>query len=499
MANAKSTLLLVIICLLAVIFEQVKSEKAKGKILFYNGVIVTMDSHSRVYRNGAVLVDGDVISAIGKSSDLLKRFKGRKGTELHDLEGKFLLPGLINTHVHTNLQLARGLGNDVILATWLNRLFAIESVMTEEDCYTAALLTGVELIRSGVTTFGEAGGQHMPGVARAVEELGLRACLTQSVMDFDSATLTGGQSLPKNLIRTTDEIISSQTETYKKYNGGLDGRLKVFLGVRQLTTTTDELLYRTRDTAKELNTGIHMHIAATSTENDYAVKTRGVEHGTVTLLEKIKFLGSNLLASVVVWVSDKEITYMAKADVKVSHCPANSLYTFGSAPIPEMLDAGITVSLSTDGPSNNRMSIIDEMYAATLANKGRAALTGGHPNLTAVPAEAVLKMVTIDGAKTLLWEKETGSLEVKKKADLIIVDPFMWSMAPVLDKIAALVDSIRTENIESVMCDGKWLMKDRKILTVDEKKIVGVAQKTSLEILKRANVTIPTNTKMNWV
>lgn len=480
--------------------EKLKGKKGKGKTLLYNATIVTMDSHSRVFRNGGILISGDVIYEIGQSSELFEKVEGRSGIKLFDLKGKFVLPGLINTHVHTNMQLARGLANDVILATWLVRLFSIESAMTEEDAYIAALATGIELIRSGVTTFGEAGGQHVPGMARAVDELGLRACLTQSVLNFDSTTLTGGTPLGANLIRTTDELISSQTEMYHKYNGALDGRLKMFFGIRQITTSTDDLLYRTRDKAKELQTGIHMHLAATDTENAYVVRTRGVANGTgtVTFMEKNKLLGSNMLASVVVWVTDTEIEYLAKADVKVSHCPANSLYTFGYSPIQQMLDAGITVSLSTDGPSNNRISIIDEMYAATLANKGRASLShGGKPNSTAMPAEVVLKMVTIDGAKSLLWEKEIGSLEVRKKGDLIIVDPFIWTMEPVLDEIAALVYSMRTENIESVMCNGKWLMKNHKILTVDEGKVLQLARKTALDVIKRANVTIPT--RMNWV
>ncbi|KAL5710495.1 hypothetical protein ACHQM5_021050 [Ranunculus cassubicifolius] len=463
-------------------------------------MIVTMDPSSRVYKTGAVLIDGKIIAQIGQSAQLYKEHKNDKDVILINLQGKFVLPGFINTHVHTNLQLARGMGNDVILSEWLgNRLFPFESFMTEQDAYIGALATGVELIRSGVTTYAEAGGQHVPGIARATEELGLRAALTQSVLNFDRAVLTGGKRLPVNIIRTADEIISSQEEMYKKFNGAADGRLRMWLGIRQITTSTDELLNRTRDKAKELHTGIHMHVSALQTENAYVRESRGVANGsgTVTYLEKIKLLDTNLLASVAVWVNDQEIGYMAKAGVKVSHCPANSMYTFGFSPIQQMLDAGITVSLATDGPANNRMSIIDEMYAASLHTKGRAAFYTGVTDPTAVPAEAVLKMVTIDGAKSLLWDKEIGSIETLKKADLIIVDPFIWTMEPILDSIGALVYSMRSENIESVMCDGKWLMKDRKLLTVDEKKVLQLGRKTGLEILKRANISIPQ--RMNFV
>ncbi|PIA50990.1 hypothetical protein AQUCO_01100065v1 [Aquilegia coerulea] len=433
-------------------------EKKINKVtLLHSGMIVTMDSQNRVYRNGAILIDGDTIIDIGQSSQLLYNYQDHAHSGIIDLQGKIVLPGFINTHVHTSQQLARGIADDVDLLTWLHKR-----------------------------------GQHVSEMARAVEQLGLRACLTQSTMDC-------GQGLPEKwALHTTEYCIQSQKQLYDKHHDTADGRIKIWLGVRQIMNATDKLLLETRDTAKELKTGIHMHVAEIPYENELVVNTREVAHGTVTYLEKIKVLEGNLLAAHSVWVSDNEIDFLSKAKVKVSHCPAAAMRMLGFAPIKEMLDAGICVSLGTDGaPSNNRMSIVDEMYLASLINKGREAFTKGTTDPTALPAETILKMATINGAESVLWDNEIGSLQARKRADLIIVDPFSWSMVPVNDCISSLVYCMRTENIESVMCNGQWIMKDRKILTVNEGDVLLSAKKASSELLRRAGITIPS--RMNVI
>ncbi|CDP13381.1 unnamed protein product [Coffea canephora] len=358
--------------------------------------------------------------------------------------------------------------------------------MTPHDSYISTLLCGIELIHSGVTCFAEAGGQHVSEMARAVELLGLRACLTESIMDC-------GEGLPMAWAnRTTQHCIQSQKELYKKHHNTADGRIRIWLGIRQIMNATDLLLTQTRDTAKELQTGIHMHVAEIPYENQYVANNRGVDHGTVAYLEKIKFLEDNLLAAHTVWVNPGEISSLSKASVKVSHCPAAAMRMLGFAPIREMLDAGVCVSLGTDGaPSNNRMSIVDEMYLASLINKGREVFYKGTTDPTALPAEIILRMVTSNGAKSILWDKEIGSLEVGKKADMTVINPSSWSMVPLHDCISSLVYCMRSENIQSVMCNGEWIMKDRKILKVDESAVISMAKHASVELMKRAGITVP--------
>ncbi|KAJ8759226.1 hypothetical protein K2173_006686 [Erythroxylum novogranatense] len=322
-------------------------------------------------------------------------------------------------------------------------------------------------------------------MARAVERLGLRACLTQSIMDC-------GVGLPPTWAqRSTDDCIKSQRELYDKYHNTADGRIRVWFGIRQIMNSTDRLLLETRGAARELKTGIHMHVAEIQYENQLIMDTRKVEHGTVTHLEKIEFLQKNLLAAHTVWVNNDEIAFLSRAEVKVSHCPAAAMRMLGFAPVKQMLDSGICVSLGTDGaPSNNRMSMVDEMYLASLINKGREVYSNGATDPTALPAEMVLKMATINGAKTVLWDEEIGSLEIGKKADMIVINPNSWPMIPLHDCISSLVYSMRTENIISVMCNGKWIMKEKKILNVDEAEVIAHANEASSKLLKRAGISI---------
>ncbi|XP_038896084.1 5-methylthioadenosine/S-adenosylhomocysteine deaminase-like isoform X2 [Benincasa hispida] len=379
-------------------------------IVLHNALIITMDSESRVFRNGGIAISGDKIKAIGRSSDILHQFSA-SAHHIIDLHSQILLPGFINTHVHTSQQLARSIADDVDLMTWLHhRIWPYESNMTEEDSYISTLLCGIELIHSGVTCFAEAGGQYVSGMAKAVELLGLRACLTQSIMDC-------GEGLPAPWADiTTDDCIQSQKELYKKYHNTADGRIRVWFGIRQIMNATERLLIETRDNALELETGIHMHVAEIAYENLKVMNERKVDHGTVTYLEEIQFLRNNLLSAHTVWVNDNEISFLSRNGVKVSHCPASAMRMLGFAPIREMLDAGICVSIGTDGaPSNNRMSIVDEMYLASLINKGREVYANGTTNPSVLPAEVVLQMATINGAKSVLWENEIGSLEVGKK------------------------------------------------------------------------------------
>ncbi|KAI3780110.1 hypothetical protein L2E82_10015 [Cichorium intybus] len=463
-----------------------------SQLILHNALIVTMDTELHVFLNGGIVIENDRIIAVGQSSDIIRQYSSNS-QEIIDLHGQFLLPGFINTHVHTSQQLARGIADDVDLLTWLHhRIWPYESNMTEEDSYISTLLCGIELIHSGVTCFAEAGGQHVSGMAKAVELLGLRACLTESIMD-------SGEGLPSSWgVRTADECIQSQKELHKKHNNTADGRIRIWFGIRQIMNSTDRLLLATRDASKQLKTGIHMHVAEIPSENEVVMQTREVDHGTVTYLEKIKFLTSNLLAAHSVWVNEKEIGFLSSCGVKVSHCPAAAMRMLGFAPIREMLDANVCVSLGTDGaPSNNRMSIVDEMYLASLINKGREVYTNGTTNPKLLPAESVLKMTTINAAKAVLWENDIGSLEVGKKADMIVINPSSWSMVPVHDCISSLVYCLRSENVVSVMCNGSWIMKNKKIMNVDEAEIISRAKHASKELLKRAGIQIPN--RMNLI
>ncbi len=445
-----------------------------GQIYLKNGFILSMDANDTVYDGGGVLVEDDRIIAVGNVDPASLK----SDAEIIELDGKYILPGFVNTHVHTSQQLSRGVGDDVDFITWLHkRMWPFESNMTEEDSYISTLLTCLELIRSGVTSFAEPGGQYVSGMARATKESGLRGKLAKSVMDC-------GEGLPKKWQLTLEQELEQQIIDLEKYHNTADGRVQVWFGLRTIFNNTDELCIRTKELADHYGVGIHMHVAEAKEEKDYTYDRFGV--GTVKHLENLGVLGGNLLAVHTVWLTDEELELIKKRDVKISHNPASAMRVLGFARVPKMLDMGIKVSIGTDGASSsNRMDIVDEMWLTSLIHKG------WRLDPTVVPAHDVLRMATKWGARALLDDKLYGSLEKGKKADLIVIDPYGPSMMPVNDKIAALVTAMHSNNIKSAMCNGQWLMRDRKILVLDEDAILREANKRTKAIYKRAGIELP--------
>lgn len=445
-----------------------------SKLLLQNASIITMNPNRDLYENGALLIENDTIQVVDTSSNV----DVPADVEIVDLAGRYILPGFINTHVHTSQQLGRGLGDDVPLLTWLrDRIWPYESNMTEEDSEVSTLLLGLEQIRSGVTCIGESGGQHVGGMVKAMKQLGLRGVLSRSTVDVNDG-------LPESWHSTTDRELDEQIKLFEQFNGIDNGRLRFWFSLRTIFNNSDDLIMRTKNLAQKHQTGIMMHIAEIREENAYAKETRGAH--TVTHLNNLGFLAPNLLAAHCVWMSDEEIAIFAEHDVKVTHNPAAAMHVLGFAKIPEMLEAGITVSIGTDGaPCNNRMTMVDEIWLTSLIHKGRTL------DPTAMNAQTVLSMATEQAAKCLLWDDQIGSLEVGKKADLIVVNPNTPNMLPIHDPVANLVSAMNSLNIESTMVDGRWLMRDKQILCVDEVDIMERVKKHAAAITQRSGISLP--------
>ena len=439
-----------------------------------NGYIVTMDAEENVYDGGGVLVENDRIVAVGRIAEQLVK----PDAEVIDLQGKYVLPGFVNTHVHTSQQISRGVGDDVRFVTWLHdRMWPFESSMTEEDSYISTLTCCLEQIRAGVTSFAEPGGQFVSGMARGIKEAGLRAKLAKSVMDC-------GDGLPPIWQRTAQQELEQQEEDLKRYHNTADGRIQVWFGLRTIFNNTDDLICRTKELADKYGVGVHMHVAEAHEEIEYTQEKYG--EPTVTHLNRLGVLDKNLLAVHTVWLTNEEVELFKEKDVKVSHNPASAMRVLGFAKIPRMLREGICVSIGTDGASSsNRMDMVDEMWLTSLIHKG------WRLDPTVVPSQDILRMATKWGARALLDERLYGSLEAGKKADLIVIDPHGPSMMPVNDKVAALVTAMHSANIQSTMCDGKWLMRERKIMTLDEEAILKEACDRAKAIYKRAGIVLP--------
>ncbi len=443
------------------------------RTLLKHAMIVTMDDKGQVYTDGNLLFEDDRILQAGTAP-----VDENTCDEVLDLTGKLILPGLVNTHVHTSQQLARGLADDVDLLTWLHdRIWPYESSMTEEDSYISTLSCAAEQIKAGVTAIAEPGGQFVSGMAKAIEEAGIRAKLANSVMDC-------GEGLPKAWQHSTEEELNRQEEDIQRFHGTADGRIEVWFGIRTIFNATDELLLRTKELADRYSVGIHMHVAEAKSEVEYVKERLGVQ--TVTHLKDLGFLGPNLLAAHTVWLTDGEVEMFREHGVKVSHNPASAMRVLGFARVPRMLQEGICVAIGTDGaPTNNRMDMVDEMWVTSLIHKG------WRLDPTVVKAQEILRMATANGAKALQDGLLYGSLEPGKKADLIIINPDSVGMQPMHDPIANLVTSMHSTNVESTICNGKWLMRDRKILTFDEKALIQEAKLRAESIRSRAGIRMP--------
>lgn len=439
-----------------------------------NGYLITMNEGRHVYPRGDVLVEGDRIVAAGRVDPALVA----PDAEVVDVRGKLVLPGLVNTHVHLSQQLARGLADDVDLLTWLRRrIWPYESSMTLEDSYISSLACCLELIRSGVTCFAEAGGQEVDGMGRAVREAGLRGVLSRSTMD-------SGDGLPAKWAESTDACLENQVRLLETWHGAADGRIRVWFNVRTIFNASDDLLVRTKQLADQYRVGIHMHVAEIEEENRYALATRGAT--TVRHLRRLGVLDRNLLAVHCVWLDEEELELFRQHDVKVSHNPAAALkVALGLPKIPEMLSRGICVSIGTDGaPSNNRMDLMSDMYLASLLQKGRML------DPQAMPAERMLEMATINGARCLGLDGEIGSLEPGKKADLIVLAADDVGALPMHDPIANFVYAMRSGNVVSSMVGGRWIMRDRVILGVDESAVLQEARVRAERLLERSGIAL---------
>ena len=450
------------------------------QLFIKNCFLITMNEEREVYENGSILIEENIIKAVGHVDESLIN----EDAEIYDAKGKILMPGFVNTHVHLSQQLGRGIADDVNLLTWLrDRVWPYESSFNYEDSLISSIACCIELIKSGVTTFLESGGQYVDAMVEAVDKTGIRACLAKSVMD-------NGEGLPEAWNKTCEEELNTQIELFEKYNNSCDERVKIWFGLRTIFNNSDELIVKTKKLADKYNTGIHMHIAEIADEIDFAKTRKGF--GTVEHLNELGVLGPNLLAVHTVWLNNRELDLFRLNNVKVSHNPAAAMkVVLGFASIPEMLYKGIPVSIGTDGaPSNNRMDMMRDMYLTSLIHKGRTL------NPEVVYAEQILEMATLNGAKCALMENVIGSLEVGKKADMIILNGNDIHSLPMHNPIGNIVYSMSSQNVESTICDGKWLMKEREIVVLNEAELLEKVKLQAEKIREKAGIKLESKFKI---
>ncbi|MBQ2613438.1 MAG: amidohydrolase family protein [Methanobrevibacter sp.] len=428
-------------------------------ILIKNAFILNPNNFEE--KKQSLLIKNDLIAEIADKID------EDNVDKIIDAEEKILLPGLINTHTHLSMTLFRGLADDLSLDSWLNdHIWPMEANLNGDYCYIGALLGAVELIKSGTTTFSDMY-FYMEDVARAVDEAGIRAVLSYGMIDFGDAEKREAE-LKENL------------QLFENCSGMADGRIKVFFGPHSPYTASEELLIKTRQLADEYNMGIHIHVSETQKEIEDVSAEKGLR--PFEYLDKIGFLGPDVVAAHCVWLSDEEIEIIKKNNVKISHNPCSNMkLASGIAPVSKLIENDICVSIGTDGASsNNNLDLIEELKTASLLQK----VSTLDPNV--LNSHEAVAMGTIKGAEALGLDDEIGSIEVGKKADIILIDTNSANMVPNSSTLTSnVIYSANGSNVDTTICNGKILMENKKLTVFDEQEIYDKARE-AIKNLKEA-------------
>ena len=431
---------------------------------------VNMESKNILIKDATIIADEIKKSSLliqnDKIVEISDRIDSNDAEDVINAEGKVLIPGLVNTHTHLSMTLMRGLADDIPLETWLNNhIWPVEAELNGEHCYAGALLACAEMIKSGTTCFNDMY-FFMDHVARAAEESGIRGMLSHGMIDF------GDEDKRRQEFKESIRIIK------KCHNTG-NGRIKVAFGPHSPYTCSKELLEGVKTEAAKHGVRIHIHVSETQKEVSDILETHGMR--PFEYLDEMDFLGNEVTAAHAVWVSDREIEIIKEKNVKLSHNPSSNMkLSSGVSPVAELLGKGICVSMGTDGPaSNNNMDLLEEMKITALLQKVNTM------NPTVLAAEEVFKMATINGASALGLENEIGSIDLGKKADIVLVNMKTAHLTPFRNPISHLVYSANGGDVDTVICNGEILMKNRELLTLDETMILEIAENASEDLLSK--------------
>ncbi len=420
----------------------------------------------------SVVIQNSYIEKIGKEKELEKEFTAK---EYLDGSGKLLMPGLVDAHTHTCQQLLRGRVSDEYPMVWTRFLVPFESNLRPEDSYISAQLSCLEMIKNGTTAFADSGGVHMDRVADAVLESGMRAAIAKSTMDMGNA-ITGAMK------ETAEESITHTRELFKNYHNAGDGRIAIWFAIRQVMTCSPKLIEMVRDSAAELHTGIHAHLCEHKDEVSYCLQNYKLR--PVQFLESMGVLGPNLLTAHNVMLSDEDITTLAKRNVKIIHCPRANLANHGFPKAPQIVNAGLNVGLGCDGAAPSNLDLFDEMKILRYSMIAYWGLPSFDPVVMTCPT--VLKMAAQGGAAAIGEGERLGSVETGKKADVILLNIDQPHLTPSQNLVNTIVEAANGHDVTDSIIDGKIVMKNREVLTLDEEKIRREAQLHMESIIKRA-------------
>lgn len=426
------------------------SKKAEADLLLLNGIVLTLDDRDSRFDPGAVAIRDGEITAIGPAGTLSGSIKAAR---VLDVSGCVVLPGLINSHTHAAMTLFRGLADDLPLMEWLERhIFPAEQKLTEEWTYWGTLLACAEMISSGTTTFCDMYlFEHK--VAEAAKAAGMRALVGEVLYDFPSPNYGD----PENGLKFTESLIDRWES---------DPLVRIAVEPHALYTCSPDLLKGCHELALRRNVPLITHLSETSAEVEQILeryKRRPVEH-----LESLGILGPNLIADHCVVLDDRDMELLLERRVNVVHNPeSNMKLASGIAPVPRLIELGINVALGTDGcASNNDLDLFGEMDTCAKLHKAAAL------DPTVLPAATVLEMATRNGARALGLSGKIGELAPGRLADIIVLDFNKPHLTPLYRPISHLVYAARGSDVRHTIINGRLVMEDRKLLTLDVDEVM---------------------------
>jgi 5-methylthioadenosine/S-adenosylhomocysteine deaminase len=463
-----------------------------GRILIRDAdVVLTVDAADRILTRTSIVIEETRIAALGAAGAIDDRYRGMVFDEVINGRGRLVMPGFVDAHLHLSEQLSRGVFPDTLATRpWVfNWAKPVYAAMRAEDEYVATLLAGVEMIKTGTTCCLDMGAQVDVGMTvRALEKVGIRAVTGRHAADRLPETLPPhwtAEMIERHFFPSAEAALAELERAVRRYNNSGGGRIRVWVNIEGKEPCSPELHAGAPALAAQLGVGTTYHIASSLEEAQVSERKTG--RWPVSLLREWGALRDNLVLAHVVAVRDEEIRYLAEAGVKVAFCPGTSLKLAKGATrigkYPEMLDAGITVALGCDGPSaSGSLDMMRQMHlAAGLFKDARM-----DPSL--VGAARALRMATIDGARALLWDDEIGSIEVGKKADLVLFNLNECDWVPYGDPVQTLVYSAGAQSVHTVVIDGRIVMRDRRVLTVNEDEIYALAREHALRVIERSGV-----------
>jgi 5-methylthioadenosine/S-adenosylhomocysteine deaminase len=433
--------------------------------LIYNALVLTLEQGGAPVTNGYIAVQEGKIASVGRTADGGDLPPAR---ERLDVQGSLVMPGLVNTHCHAPMVWFRGLADDLSLDAWLTRfIFPAEAGwLNQERVYWGTLLAAAEMIKGGITTVAD-GYFYEAEVRRALAEAGLRAVAAQGIVDFPAP----GVPDPKENLKAAQTFIDSGGEFS-------DGRVTSTLFCHSAYTCGPETLEQAKDLTRRRDLPFFLHVAETRQELAEIRRKTGLK--PLAYLDRLSLLDERTVAVHAVWLEPDELDFLVARGVKVSHCPESNLkLASGVAPIPELLDRGVTVGLGTDGAaSNNNLDLWGEMSLTARLHKV------WREDPTLLPAAKVVALATRDGARVLGLEDRIGSLTPGKEADLIVVDLAQPHLTPLYDPFSHLVYAARAADVSHVMVSGRWLLRDRRLTTLDWPVIARRIQPESRSLAK---------------